>query len=68
MPRGAADAAVAGGSVATGNASKIAVIEEYADAACAKPPPLGNPIETAIWLGQLGGEIVALAGPPPATP
>ena len=37
----------------------IATTEEYGDAACANPPQ-GDPLSTAIWLGQLIGQVATL--------
>ena len=60
--KAAAGVTVAVGLVAPGNAVKLASITSFGDAACAHPPG-GDPIATAIWLGQLGGQLAALAAP-----
>jgi hypothetical protein len=39
--------------------SKVGIIEEYGDAACANPPA-GDALSTAIWLGELVGQIGTL--------
>jgi hypothetical protein len=53
------------GLVPSGVANKISVIEEYGDAACASPPS-GDALSTAIWLGQLIGQIATLTSVEPA--
>jgi hypothetical protein len=58
--KAAADAVVATGLVPAAVSAKLASIESFADAACAKPPE-GDPASTAIWLGQLAGQITTLA-------
>jgi hypothetical protein len=70
--RAAANALVATGLVAADAASKVAVIEEYGDAACANPPPNGlmgaDALATAIWFGELVGQIATLTSIAPARP
>jgi len=60
--RAAADAAVAAGAVSVADAGKVTAIESFGDAACAQPPA-GDPLSTAIWLGQLAGQITTLTVP-----
>src|SRR5260370_336895 len=55
-----ADAAVAGAIVPKSAAARLAAIESFGDAACAKPPD-GDPLATAIWLGQLAGQLTTLS-------
>jgi uncharacterized protein YceK len=59
-----ADATVAAGIVPATGAAKLTSIESYGDAACGSGsgPPAGDPLSTAIWLGQLAGQITTLAG------
>jgi hypothetical protein len=57
--RAAANATVAAGVVPVATGSKVASIESFGDAACANPPA-GDPLSTAIWLGQLAGQIATL--------
>ena len=61
--RAAADATVAAG-VAPAVAARLASIESFGDAACGPEaaPPKGDPLSTAIWLGQLAGQLTTLAG------
>ena len=61
--KAAADARVGAGIVAPATVVKVAAIKSYGDAACATPPP-GDPLSTAIWLGQLVGQITTLTAPP----
>jgi hypothetical protein len=56
----AATAIVASGFLPSAVAAKVASIESFGDAACADPPA-GDPLSTAIWLGQLVGQITTLA-------
>jgi hypothetical protein len=63
--RAAAEAVVATGLVGTAAVDKIRVVEEYGDAACADPPQ-GDPLSTAIWLGELVGQIATLSSVKPA--
>lgn len=58
--KAATDAVVKAGLVPANAAAKIASIESYGDAACADPPS-GDALATAIWLGQLIGQISTLA-------
>lgn len=58
--KAAADATVAAGVVPSAIALKVVSIESFGDAACARPPA-GDPLSTAIWLGQLAGQITTLA-------
>ena len=55
-----ADAAVASGIVPKSTAAKLSAIESFGDAACAKPPD-GDPLATAIWLGQFARQLTTLA-------
>ena len=64
--RAAAEALVAAGLVRADAVAKVRVIEEYGDAACADPPR-GDALSTAIWLGELAGQIVTLTTLKPAT-
>jgi hypothetical protein len=69
--RAAADAVVGTGLVPSEIADKVSTIEEYGEAACANPPS-GDALSTAIWLGELVGQIGTLtsvsgASPGPAT-
>jgi hypothetical protein len=61
--RTAAQAVIGDGLVPSSAAAKIGVIEEYGDAACAHPPS-GDALSTAIWLGELVGQIGTLTGSP----
>jgi hypothetical protein len=58
--KASAAAVIAAGMVPTANAAKLSSIESFGDAACANPPA-GDPLSTAIWLGQLAGQITTLA-------
>jgi hypothetical protein len=60
--KAAADALVAAKLVPTSAVAKVKSIEAFGDAACANPPS-GDAVSTAIWLGQLVGEISALSSP-----
>jgi hypothetical protein len=62
----AANAIVGAGVVPADATSKVGIIEEYGDAACANPPS-GDALSTAIWLGTLVGQIGALTSVTPAT-
>jgi len=62
----AANAVIQTGVVHAGAAKKVGIIEEYGDAACANPPS-GDALSTAIWLGELVGQIGTLTSPQPAT-
>ena len=57
--RAAANAVVGTGLVPSDATSKVGIIEEYGDAACANPPA-GDALSTAIWLGELVGQIGTL--------
>jgi len=57
--KAAADALTGTGRVPSSASAKVASIESFGDAACANPP-LGDPLSTAIWLGQLAGQITTL--------
>ncbi|HXP05763.1 MAG TPA: hypothetical protein VN808_16700 [Stellaceae bacterium] len=57
--RAVAEALIATGLVPLNAIAKARLIEEYGDAACANPPQ-GDPLLTAIWLGELVGQIAAL--------
>lgn len=63
----AASAVVGTGLVPSDIASKVGIIEEYGDAACANPPS-GDALSTAIWLGTLVGQIGTLTSVTPTTP
>jgi hypothetical protein len=65
--RAAANAVVGTGLLPSGAAAKVGVIEEYGDAACASPPP-GDALSTAIWLGELVGQIGTLTSADKAQP
>jgi len=64
--KAAADARVGAGIVAPATVIKVAAIKSFGDAACAagSGPPSGDPLSTAIWLGQLVGQITTLTAPP----
>ena len=64
--RAAANAVVATGLVPADASSKVGIIEEYGDAACADPPS-GDALSTAIWLGTLVGQIATLTSVQAAT-
>jgi hypothetical protein len=64
--RAVANAVTATGLLPSDIAGKVAVIEEYGDAACANPPS-GDALSTAIWLGTLVGQIATLTSMTPAT-
>ncbi|HTW52537.1 MAG TPA: hypothetical protein VME45_11685 [Stellaceae bacterium] len=64
--RAAANAVVATGLVPSDAATKVSIIEEYGDAACANPPS-GDALSTAIWLGTLVGQIATLTSVTAAT-
>ncbi|HZK91186.1 MAG TPA: hypothetical protein VFC56_13655 [Stellaceae bacterium] len=64
--KAAANAVLATGLVPATVASDINTIEEYGDAACANPPA-GDAVSTAIWLGELVGQIGTLTSVKPAT-
>jgi hypothetical protein len=57
--KAAADAVSATGLVPAPTNAKLASIESFGDAACANPPA-GDPLSTAIWLGQLAGQLTTL--------
>ena len=59
--KAAAAAGIAAGVVPRANTAKVSSIVSFGDAACANPPA-GDPLSTAIWLGQLAGQITTLAG------
>jgi hypothetical protein len=58
--KAATDAVVKTGLVPGDAEAKISSIESFGDAACANPPS-GDALSTAIWLGQLVGQISTLA-------
>ncbi|HEY1794934.1 MAG TPA: hypothetical protein VGG57_02320 [Stellaceae bacterium] len=58
--KAATDAVVKTGLVPGEAEAKITSIESFGDAACADPPS-GDALSTAIWLGQLVGQIATLA-------
>jgi hypothetical protein len=64
--RAAANAVVGTGLVPASVASSVSTVEEYGDAACANPPA-GDTLSTAIWLGELVGQIATLTSVKPAT-
>jgi hypothetical protein len=57
--RAVADALTITGRVPS---AKVAAIESFGDAACGSGsgPPSGDPLATAIWLGELAGQIATL--------
>ena len=61
--RAAADMIVGSGILPAVVSAKVSSIESFGDAACAKPPA-GDPLSTAIWLGQLVGQIGTLTASP----
>ncbi|HEV2336240.1 MAG TPA: hypothetical protein VGS13_12135 [Stellaceae bacterium] len=61
--KAAADATLAAGVVASPVAGKVTSIESFGDSACATPPS-DDPLSTAIWLGQLAGQLTTLTAPP----
>lgn len=65
--RAAANAVIGTGLLQAGAAAKVGVIEEYGDAACANPPQ-GDALSTAIWLGELVGQIGTLTSVDKAQP
>jgi uncharacterized protein YceK len=60
--KAAAEAVVGTGLVPSAITGKVTAIESFGDAACANPPS-GDPLSTAIWLGQLAGQITTLTTP-----
>jgi hypothetical protein len=58
--KAAADAVANTGLVPAEAEAKITSVESFGDAACANPPS-GDALSTAIWLGQLVGQISTLA-------
>lgn len=58
--KAAADAVVNTGLVPGDAEAKIVSVESFGDSACANPPA-GDVLSTAIWLGQLIGQISTLA-------
>ena len=58
--KAAADAVVNTGIVPADAETKITSVESFGDAACANPPS-GDALSTAIWLGQLVGQMSTLA-------
>ena len=59
--RAAANAVVGTGLVPASVTAKVSSIESFGDAACANPPA-GDALSTAIWLGQLAGQVTTLTG------
>jgi hypothetical protein len=59
--KAAASAALAAGLVPPVAVAKLSAIEGFGDAACANPPR-GDAVSTAIWLGELAGEVTTLIG------
>ncbi len=59
--RSAANAVLGSGMVPAAYHASVVSIESYGDAACANPPA-GDPLSTAIWLGQLAGQVLTLTG------
>jgi hypothetical protein len=57
--KAAADAVIGAGLLPSNITGKVASIESFGDAACANPPQ-GDALSTAIWLGQLVGQIMTL--------
>ena len=64
--KSAANAVTATGLLSNDVTTKVKSIESFGDAACANPPQGNSAASTAVWLGQLVGELVALTTP--ATP
>ena len=62
--KAAADATVAAGVVPSVVVGKVVSIESFGDAVCGpgSGPPAGDPLSTAIWLGQLAGQITTVVG------
>jgi hypothetical protein len=58
--KNAADLITATGLLPSAVTGKVTAIESFGDAACANPPA-GDPLSTAIWLGQIAGQIGTLA-------
>jgi hypothetical protein len=58
--KAAADIVTGTGLLPATVTGKVTSIESFGDAACANPPA-GDPLSTAIWLGQLAGQIGTLA-------
>jgi len=60
--KAAADAVIGTGQVTSAAGAKVASIESFGDAVCGSgsAPPSGDPLATAIWLGQLAGQITTL--------
>jgi hypothetical protein len=65
--RAAAEAVLATGLIPADVTAKVKIIEEYGDAACANPPQ-GDALSTAIWLGQLIGQVATLTSVTAAAP
>ena len=63
--KSAANAAVSLGAVPADAAKRVAIVEQYGDAACAHPPT-GDALSTAIWLGELVGQIATTTNTKPA--
>ncbi len=63
--KAAADAVTGAGLVASTASAKVTAIESFGDAACGSGsgPSSGDPLTTAIWLGQLAGQITTLTTP-----
>jgi hypothetical protein len=63
--KAAAGAVVGTGLVASAASAKVTAIESFGDAACGpgSGPPASDPLATAIWLGQLAGQITTLTSP-----
>ncbi|HZT87395.1 MAG TPA: hypothetical protein VFA12_05450 [Stellaceae bacterium] len=59
--RAVADAAASFGLLPQAALAKISAIESYGDAACANQPA-GDPVATAIWVGELIGDVKTLIG------
>jgi hypothetical protein len=57
--KAAAAAIVDRGLIASATVAKLSSIESFGDAACANPPQ-GDPVSTAVWLGELVGEVRTL--------
>ena len=65
--RAAANAVLGTGVVPASAATKVGIVEQYGDAACANPPS-GDALSTAIWLGELVGQIGATTSGAAAQP
>jgi hypothetical protein len=60
--KAAADALAGAGRLPGTVSAEVGAIESFGDTACANAPA-GDPLATAIWLGQLAGQITTLISP-----